>query len=795
MAAGTSRSGDSGGSRTSRRGLARPGREAIARRLRDAFRDPAVGWGVLTALAFILFTTVAGVWAQQRPLVAAGRVMDHTRAVRLTFRMEDAVKTEEDRERARRNTPRILEADVARIDELADSILALPRTLAGVTSISEVAPEIVSAFELDQPRLDLMLTRVVEGEADADWAQTSASFASALRNTPILDRESWQRFTQQSSSSDVVLRVEGASEQRVASLRVVNMSTPDELRKAGDAMASRAGFDGVFRPLIASRTAALMGPTFRDNDQATRAAQMEAAAIVPPAMREIPEGEILYTRGAELTQAGSELLRAELAAFRQQAPGWRVTPERLSLAATIAGVTVGLAGYIAFFCPRIRRNPTRAAAMALLGVGVVWVSASIAVFDPRLTLFAMVAPAVLGAMIIVVAYDQRTGLALGAGLVLIVGLIIDQPLARIVLAMVGVGVAVWQLREIRERHTLIRAGIMLAICLGGGALAIAFVVLPVSLDSVQQSLIDAGFLALGGLMAAGIVLFILPLLERAFDITTGLTLIELRDPKHPLLRELQQRAPGTYNHSLNVASIAEAAADAVGADALLTYVGCLYHDVGKMTKPEYFVENQAGGPNKHDRLSPAMSLLVIVGHVKDGLEMAKEHNLPRAIEHFIEAHHGTTLVEYFFRRAVEQAKDGSESVPEELSYRYPGPKPRSREVAISMLSDAVESATRTLHEPTPSRIDALVRTLANKRLMDGQFDECDLTLRQLQIIVESISKTVSAIYHGRIAYPGGSPAKRKTVAPGVLSESQPTTSTPAAPAAAITTPTPEVRSA
>lgn len=738
------------------------------RRVREVVRDPSVGWGVLTGLLFIVMATFAGVWAQERPLVSVGRVMDHTRAVRLTFKMQDEVQTEENREFARRNTPRIFEADIPGIDELAASIANLPRSLAGVSSIDEVAPELRARFALDQATLGAVLARLVDGEADEGWRAASQAIGEMLRETPLVDRETWQRYTQQGVGGEIVLRAAGAPEKRVSSLRVVNLGAEDEVRRSAEALAMRAGFNAAVRPVVVARIASIGAPTFRDDEQATRAAQVEAAAAVPAALREVPEGEILYRRGEVLTSGAADLLRAELAAFRREAQAWRVTPERLSLGATIAGVTVGLAGYIAFFCPRIRRNPTRAAALAVLVLGVLWAGAIIGVFDPRLTLFALVVPVVLGAMVIVVAYDQRTGLALGAGTALIAGLVLDQALARIVLAMVGVGVAVWQLREIRERHTLIRAGVMLAICLGGGALAIAFVVLPVSVESVRQSLVDAAFLGLGGLLAAGIILFILPLLERAFDITTGLTLIELRDPKHPLLRELQQRAPGTYNHSLNVASIAEAAADAVGADSLLTYVGCLYHDVGKMTKPEYFVENQSGGPNKHDRLSPAMSLLVIVGHVKDGLEMAKEHNLPRAIEHFIEAHHGTTLVEYFFRRAVEQAKgDAAEATPEELSYRYPGPKPRSREVAIAMLSDAVESATRTLHEPTPSRIDALVRTLANKRLMDGQFDECDLTLRQLQMMVESISKTVSAIYHGRIAYPGGSPAKRKTTAPGV----------------------------
>jgi cyclic-di-AMP phosphodiesterase PgpH len=262
----------------------------------------------------------------------------------------------------------------------------------------------------------------------------------------------------------------------------------------------------------------------------------------------------------------------------------------------------------------------------------------------------------------------------------------------------------------------------------------------------------------------GFILFLLPVIERAFNVTTGMTLVDLRDPKQPLLKELQFRAPGTYNHSLNVAAVAEAAADAIGCDSLLTYVGALYHDVGKMNKPEYFVENQVGSTNKHDKLSPAMSLLVVVGHVKDGMELAREFELPSKIQQFIEGHHGTTLVEFFYHRARQQAlkgKDGQELdpedtyVPDEFEYRYPGPKPRTKEVAILMVADAVESAARAMTDPTPSRIDALVRTIANKRLLDGQFDDCELTLKELHIIVESISRTVTSMYHGRIAYPTG----------------------------------------
>jgi putative nucleotidyltransferase with HDIG domain len=310
---------------------------------------------------------------------------------------------------------------------------------------------------------------------------------------------------------------------------------------------------------------------------------------------------------------------------------------------------------------------------------------------------------------------------------------------------------------------------------------------------LRELLVDAGLAASGALVIGGFTLFLLPTIERLFDVTTGLTLIELRDPKQPLLRELQQRAPGTYNHSLTVASIAEAAAEAVNANTLLAYVGALYHDIGKMNKPEYFVENRSGGPNKHDKLSPAMSLLIIVAHVKDGLELAREFDLPRSLRHFIESHHGTTLVEYFYHRARQQAlraaaqqraeSDADEltesrahdahadnpeehaDLPDEVEYRYPGPKPQTKEAAILMIADAVESATRTLAEPTPARIEALVQEIASRRLSDGQFDECDMTLRDLHAITESIARTLAAIYHGRVVYPTSPAANGSAPAP------------------------------
>ncbi len=269
------------------------------------------------------------------------------------------------------------------------------------------------------------------------------------------------------------------------------------------------------------------------------------------------------------------------------------------------------------------------------------------------------APTLLVTVILAVAYDRRTALAVGSLLGIVTCVAIDQPAVSIGLSLCAVWMAVWRLREFRQRNSLIRAGLITGLAVALAALLLAGLRRPMTFSGgLDQALLDGASAGIGCVLVGFIALGLLPTIEKVFDVTTGMSLIELRDPRHPLLRMLQQRAPGTYNHSLTVAGLAEAAAESIGADGLLAYVGALYHDVGKSTKPEYFVENQTGGPSRHDRLPPAISHLVIVGHVQEGLELAREYDLPRSLHHFIESHHGTTLVEFFFQRARKHAEIG-----------------------------------------------------------------------------------------------------------------------------------------
>jgi putative nucleotidyltransferase with HDIG domain len=242
-------------------------------------------------------------------------------------------------------------------------------------------------------------------------------------------------------------------------------------------------------------------------------------------------------------------------------------------------------------------------------------------------------------------------------------------------------------------------------------------------------------------------------LERTFDITTDLTLLELSDTNNKLLRDLSLRAPGSFNHSLQVANLAEAAADRIGAHSLLTRVGALYHDIGKMLKPEYFVENQRAGVNPHDRLKPRMSALIIASHVKEGLEMGKEYNLPERVLNFIPTHHGTARIEYFYQKAVGRSEEEDASPVLESEFRYPGPKPQSKETGILMLADSIEAASRSLDDPSHKQLKSLIDLIFRERIDDGQLDETNLTFQDLRLVKDTFLKMLLGIYHVRVKYP------------------------------------------
>jgi putative nucleotidyltransferase with HDIG domain len=397
-----------------------------------------------------------------------------------------------------------------------------------------------------------------------------------------------------------------------------------------------------------------------------------------------------------------------------------------------------------------------------LGMFVVTVAlARVMSFDPWR---GAVGPVVVCVMVCAVVHNQMLATLTAFALSLIVSVSTGADLGRFTVLMSVCATAAILLPSVPSRSTLVLVGLWSAVVyflIHWGTAVVENQGL-FSLNNSQAPLWRdtshwmAAFRGAGWCLAAGfLVSGSLPFIETTFGAVTDISLLEMGDVSHPLLQELVRRAPGTYNHSITVASIGETAADAIGANGLLVRVGAYFHDIGKMLKPHYFVENATDGENRHDHLAPAMSTLIIIGHVKDGVDLALEHNLPRPLIDFIEQHHGTTLVEYFYHEAARQAEEQPDhrTDADESHFRYPGPKPQSRETAVLMIADAVEGASRALSEPTPSRIERLVHEIAMRRLLDGQFDDCGLTITELSRIEESLTKSLTAMYHGRVKYP------------------------------------------
>ena len=344
---------------------------------------------------------------------------------------------------------------------------------------------------------------------------------------------------------------------------------------------------------------------------------------------------------------------------------------------------------------------------------------------------------------------------------------IDAPL--LVTSLISGFTAVSLTLQVRRRSKLVRAGfgVGLAIWL----LSLAFGLIgPINLFSLGSNDwrmigLQSAYAMGNGILTAMVVGGALPILEQLFQITTDISWLEASDLNHPLLRRMTIEAPGTYHHSLVVANLAEAAAESIGANATLCRVCSYFHDVGKLVKPEYFTENMNFERNPHDDLAPTMSALIIIAHVKEGVDLALKNKLNHNIIDIIQEHHGTSLVYYFFQRAMQQQEDAraggkimnmrEEDIPEvrEESFRYPGPKPQTKESAIVSLADIVESASRSLAKPTPQKVEQLVNELIEERIADGQLDECDLTLGDLRIIAERFRFTLMTMLHSRIAYP------------------------------------------
>ncbi|MCF7823248.1 MAG: HDIG domain-containing protein [Candidatus Marinimicrobia bacterium] len=358
-------------------------------------------------------------------------------------------------------------------------------------------------------------------------------------------------------------------------------------------------------------------------------------------------------------------------------------------------------------------------------------------------------PMSIAAMIFTVVFDGRIAFIIMVTLTLLTGIILSNNIPFIVANLFVSSLAIYSVRRLRSRSQILLS--ILAVSFGYVSVIAVFEMIKFSSwDSVMEHML---FGAANGFLSPLLAYGFLMLIERLFKITTNLTLLELLDFNNKALSNLAMKAPGTFKHSIDVGNLSRAAAEAVGANSLLARVGAYYHDIGKAEKPEYFIENQLRGTNKHEKLSPRLSATVIVAHVKDGLKLANEYKLPAIVADFIPMHHGRTRVEYFYQQALERAKEEGTEI-NEADFRYPGPRPNTKETGILMIAEALEAASRSVKSPTPQRIETLMDSIIESRIKSGELINCPLTFKDLETIKSAMMPVILGSLHERVEYPG-----------------------------------------
>ena len=715
-----------------------------------------------------------------------GDYVEHGVAAKIEFERVDEEQTEIDRDRQADDVPWIFWNSPGPLESLPDELRAALGEIAAAQEIDQLSEAAKENFGLtEEPQNDLAAQFV------GDWFTTEGTpkerfetlkteivgpdmkmaeqridamigefreFLAPIVETGIIPQAVLDKEREDLTPSRRLLIVKENDE--VANGRIVLLTQvrlQDQLNDAGNLGRSWDSFETLtpeIRSPIFHWLIERVPSTLRYDRSATAAAIQKARDEVEPRLEVFLKGDLLVDPQQIIDEDDLQLLAEEYkAAEKQIGSGARLS--RVIIVFIMVTVLTILNGfYIAENEPRISRDLVCLTTYWLAIIATAFLG-RIASFDP---MRAEVVPLLFTVLLLSVAYNQIIATLTAFSLTLLLTISTTGEFTQFLVMMSTATAAIIPLKRVSTRATLIKTSFISAVTFFIVGCGIAVI----ESQSIREVMQDTRFLVMNAkgaamcLVAGFLVAGFLPFIESAFGVVTDMTLLELSDPSHPLLQDLVRLAPGTYNHSIAVSSIAETAAERIGGNGLLARVGAYFHDIGKMLKPQYFIENvQEGGQSKHAQLNPAMSTLVIIGHVKDGVDLAEQYGLPRPIIDFIEQHHGTTLVEYFYREASKQAecKPDNKTDAEEASFRYPGPRPQTRETGVMMIADACESACRALTEPTPKRIESLVQELVMRRLLDGQFDECDLKMSDIRTIQDSVTKSLIGIYHGRIRYP------------------------------------------
>jgi len=453
--------------------------------------------------------------------------------------------------------------------------------------------------------------------------------------------------------------------------------------------------------------------------------------------------KVIYKKGQYIVQAGQPITEEQYAVLQNLG---LLKDDKVDVPFIVGlGLIIFIIQMIvALYLIRFEKETASTPLLLLMISLIVWMTLGLSRVVSELNIYLI--PASLAGMLITVLVNPRPAIVINMGIAIILGIMIEEHLSIVIMAVIGGTAGIFIASRTHQRNGLILAGAAVS---GINILAIAGYEMLTSggwVEPLRTSLWGVG----SGMLSAVFLIGTLPIWENIFGIVTPIKLVELSNPNHPLLRRLLREAPGTYHHSVIVANLAENAAEAIGANGLLARVGAYYHDTGKLQRPFYFRENQLTGRNPHDKLNPILSTQIIISHAKDGIDIAKKYRLPKVIQDFIQQHHGTTPVVYFYHKAKNQEKGEDVHLD---NFRYPGPKPQIPEIAIVMMADTVEAAVRAMSDPSSGKIEALIRKLIKEKLEDGQLDECNLTLKDLNEIANAFTEVMTGVFHERVEYP------------------------------------------
>lgn len=480
---------------------------------------------------------------------------------------------------------------------------------------------------------------------------------------------------------------------------------------------------------------------FYDNEK-TEEAQQEAAKNVTP---------VVYKKNQTIVEEGKPITEAQIQALDELGllnnSKFNISLY-LALAIMVIIVMYIQNRYLKKYYKDIYNNSSKLIMINIITIMTIVFARVFSIASPYLI------PLACTPILLTLLLNYRISLVVSITNIILMAVAVSFNTEIIILAIVSVIVGATFLKKMQQRNDIVYSCIHIAILNGVMTLSISALVT----SNLKEILLDTAFILVGSLLSGILSTGLLPFFESMFDIVTNVKLLELSNPNNPLLKKLLMEAPGTYHHSVIVANLAEVATEAVGGNALLARIGAYYHDIGKTKKPYFFKENQLGKENPHDDITPELSKLLIISHVKDGLELAREYKLPKVIQDFIPTHHGKTLVKYFYLTAKNNAENPDDIKEED--YMYPGPKPKTKEQCILMLADSVEAAVRSINNPTKEKIENMVDNIVKDKLSSGQLDDSQLTISDVKKIKKCFLKTLNGIYHERIEYPKD---ERKTV--------------------------------